>query len=54
MFTLEYYSDIIFRVSPYYKEDQFVRKKCVDFGDEVNQYHNDTNNNKTFIYIFFL
>lgn len=32
-----YYSDIIFRLSPHYGEDKFVRQQCLNFGNKVNE-----------------
>lgn len=35
MFNIQFYSDLIFRMSKLYKEDKYVRRMCVEFGDEL-------------------
>lgn len=33
MFNIQFYSDVIFKMSRLYNEDKYVRKMCVEFGD---------------------
>lgn len=33
--TIIFYSDLIFRLTKYFKEDLYVRKECVTFGDKL-------------------
>lgn len=35
MFNIQFYSDLVFRMSRLYKEDKYVRRMCVEFGDEL-------------------
>lgn len=35
MFNIQFYSELIFRMSRLYNEDKYVRRMCVEFGDEL-------------------